>query len=116
MLLGLVVSTVVSTFIALALAWSVAALSLVPYTALSYFFVKRTDVADVFVGVVGSLFFVATPTLLLLFAFMAIGGAPESIPLMAYAGVPVLYGGAGIGVFFLNERTKRLADAHHSEG
>ena len=107
MLLGLVAGAVVGTFVTLSIAWSAAAIALIPYTVLSYVFVKMTRKQDAFANILRSLVFVATPTLVWLAVLPLIGGAPQAIPLFLVSGVFVLYPGAGMGGFLVTEMLVR---------
>ena len=110
MLIGLVAGAVVGTFVTLSIAWAAAAIALIPYTVLSFVFVKMTRKQDAFVNILRSLVFVATPTLVWLVVFFLIGGAPQAIPLFLVTGVFVLYPGAGMGGFLVTEMMVRAQE------
>lgn len=62
-----------------------------------------TTKTDYLVNVGRALAFVATPSLVILILFTAAGGGEALVPIYVFAGTFVLYGGAGIGAFFVTE-------------
>lgn len=109
MLLGLLASTVVSTFAFAGFAWNAALFALIPYSVLSFLVARGTGQGDAFVNILRAMGFVATPSLLLLLAFVGLVGDALTT-LYAFAGAMVLYGGAGLGGFFMTEVSVRMQE------
>lgn len=95
MVLGMVAIALAATPALLSAAWVTVLTSWIPYVILSFLVLRQSDFSNLLSGVVRSLAYVATPSLVVFLLIMR--GATELIPWYAIAGVIVLCGGAAVG-------------------